>query len=141
MSYLIRQKKRPLDEESKIRGKAAVDGAGSRLGKSIGGMVITVLTTLSGIIGCGNDISDVKNIVIAVIFLVIIVWLYAVHLFTAEVTIHHYFNMAIIVVGTCGILYPTFTNLYPKVFRLFPYIWPLLIFFVFCSRWVSLTYE
>ena len=68
----------PLDEESKIRGKAAVDGAGSKLGKSMGGMVITVLTTLSGIVGCGSEISNVKNIVVAVIFLVIIVWLYAV---------------------------------------------------------------
>ena len=31
----------PLDEESKVRGKAAVDGVGSRVGKSLGSLLIT----------------------------------------------------------------------------------------------------
>ena len=35
----------PLDEESKIRGKAAVDGVGSRLGKSLGSLIIAVLSS------------------------------------------------------------------------------------------------
>ena len=43
----------PLDEESKIRGKAAVDGVGSRLGKSLGSLLIT--TVFVPLLGSIND--------------------------------------------------------------------------------------
>ena len=65
----------PLDQESKIRGKAAVDGVGSRLGKSLGGFLVTSLLTT---VGNGN-IANIRFILGALIFFVIIVWLVAVN--------------------------------------------------------------
>lgn len=65
----------PLDQESKIRGKAAVDGVGSRLGKSLGGFLVTLLLTT---VGNGN-IANVRFLLGVLIFFVIIVWLVAVN--------------------------------------------------------------
>ena len=65
----------PLDQESKVRGKAAVDGVGSRLGKSLGGFLVTLLSTT---VGSGN-IANVRFLFGILIFLVIVVWLTAVN--------------------------------------------------------------
>lgn len=65
----------PLDQESKVRGKAAVDGIGSRLGKSLGGFLVTFLTATIG----NGDISNIRTSLSCLIFLVIIVWLIAIN--------------------------------------------------------------
>jgi ATP:ADP antiporter, AAA family len=63
----------PLDEESKIRGKAAVDGVGSRLGKSLGSLIITFFLVPL----CGS-IHDAEYIIFFLIVVMLIVWLRAV---------------------------------------------------------------
>ncbi len=63
----------PLDEESKVRGKAAVDGVGSRLGKSLGSLLITTL--LVPILG---SINDAKNYIFLLIILMLVLWMRAV---------------------------------------------------------------
>jgi AAA family ATP:ADP antiporter len=40
----------PLDEESKIRGKSAVDGLGSRIGKGGGALVVNILVIIFGVV-------------------------------------------------------------------------------------------
>lgn len=64
----------PLDEESRVRGKAAVDGVGSRLGKGFGSFLVTSLMTTIG----SGSIANIRFILGALIFFVIIVWLTAV---------------------------------------------------------------
>ncbi len=64
----------PLDQESKIRGKAAVDGVGSRLGKSLGSIMITfVFLNLSPT----GQIGEIKHLIAITLFLVLIGWLVA----------------------------------------------------------------
>ncbi|MGI2261828.1 Npt1/Npt2 family nucleotide transporter [Candidatus Cardinium hertigii] len=64
----------PLDEETKVRGKAAVDGVGARLGKSLASVLITSMSTLFG----GGDIANIRTPIVLIIIMVIIVWLVAV---------------------------------------------------------------
>ena len=64
----------PLDEETKVRGKAAVDGVGSRLGKSLGSLLITTLSTLFG----GGDIANIRTPIVFIIITMIVIWLIAV---------------------------------------------------------------
>ncbi len=64
----------PLDEETKIRGKAAVDGVGSRLGKSLASVLITGMSSLFG----GSQIANIRTPVVLIIIAVIILWLIAV---------------------------------------------------------------
>ena len=66
----------PLDEESKVRGKAAVDGVGSRLGKSLGSFVLT--TILLPIFGEGL-ITNVQYYIFFIIILTLVLWLVAVN--------------------------------------------------------------
>jgi AAA family ATP:ADP antiporter len=66
----------PLDEESKIRGKAAVDGVGSRLGKSLGSLILTMV--LLPLFGQGL-IENVRYHVFFIIILILIVWLIAIN--------------------------------------------------------------
>ena len=63
----------PLDEESKITGKAAIDSVGSRLGKSMGGLVVAVLTPIFG--GMGG----IRGITTVAIFIVLFAWIYSVN--------------------------------------------------------------
>jgi AAA family ATP:ADP antiporter len=65
----------PLDEELKIRGKAAVDGVGSRLGKSLGSFILTVI--LLPLFGNGL-IQNVQYHIFFIIILLLIAWLVAV---------------------------------------------------------------
>lgn len=64
----------PLDEETKVRGKAAVDGVGSRLGKSLASVLVTGMATLFG----GGDIANIRTPIVLIIIAVIILWLIAV---------------------------------------------------------------
>ena len=63
----------PLDEESKVRGKAAVDGAGSRLGKSLGASIIFVLSSFFG-----SSIDESKLVIFVLILFMLVLWLRAV---------------------------------------------------------------
>ncbi len=58
----------PLSSESKLKGKAAIDGVGSRLGKS-GGSVIH-----QGLLFCFATVSSSTPYVAAIFFIVVVVW-------------------------------------------------------------------
>lgn len=66
----------PLDEESKVRGKAAVDGVGSRLGKSLGSFLLTMV--LIPFFGDG-DIRNVRPHVFVIVLVLLIVWIVVVY--------------------------------------------------------------
>lgn len=68
----------PLDDETKVRGKAAVDGVGSRLGKSFGSFLISApYIGLYSLFGSIN--SEKTKIVISVLIgLILFLWLRAV---------------------------------------------------------------
>ena len=66
----------PLDEESKVRGKAAVDGVGSRLGKSLGSFLLTMV--LVPFFGDG-DIRNVRPYVFVIVLVLLIVWIVVVY--------------------------------------------------------------
>jgi len=66
MSYI------PLDHESKLKGKAAIDGVGSRLGKSGGSLIH------QGLLMIFATISASAPYVAAILFVVIIFWIIAV---------------------------------------------------------------
>lgn len=61
----------PLDHETKLKGKAAIDGVGSRLGKSGGSLIHTVLLMMFG------SLSGSAPYVAAILTLVIGLWIYA----------------------------------------------------------------
>lgn len=65
----------PLDEEAKVRGKAAVDGVGSRLGKSLGSFILTmVFLPMLG----GGHIENVRGYVFILLLLILVGWIIAV---------------------------------------------------------------
>lgn len=65
----------PLDEESRVRGKAAVDGIGSRLGKSLGSLILTgILIPFVG----GGSLGKVQYYVFFIICFVLMIWLVAI---------------------------------------------------------------
>jgi len=66
----------PLDEESNVRGKAAVDGVGSRLGKSLGSFLLTIV--LIPIFG-GGDIVKVRPHVFFIVLVLLIIWIIVVY--------------------------------------------------------------
>lgn len=64
----------PLDEESKVRGKAAVDGVGSRLGKGLSSILLTIC-----ILPLGNGkIKNVRAIIFILIIIILILWIWAI---------------------------------------------------------------
>lgn len=62
----------PLDHESKLKGKAVIDGVGSRLGKSGGSLIH------QGLLLIFSTISASAHIVATLLFGVIAVWIFAV---------------------------------------------------------------
>lgn len=76
----------PLSKESKLKGKAAIDGVGSRLGKSGGSVVHQGLLVIFG------TVASSTSIVAGILFLVIGGWIIAVRSlgkqFTQLVTQH-----------------------------------------------------
>jgi ATP:ADP antiporter, AAA family len=64
----------PLDEESRIRGKAAVDGVGSRLGKSLGSMIITFF-----LVPIFGSIHKAEYLIFFIIVVMLVLWIIAVN--------------------------------------------------------------
>ena len=62
----------PLDDESRVTGKAAIDAICSRFGKGLSSIMISVLGVIFG------GLSAISNMTFIIIFCVIIVWLFAV---------------------------------------------------------------
>ncbi|MCF7852296.1 MAG: NTP/NDP exchange transporter [Simkaniaceae bacterium] len=62
----------PLDPEAKLKGKAAIDGVGSRLGKSGGSAVHQLLLIIFG------SVSASTPYIAAILFAVVIVWMFSV---------------------------------------------------------------
>jgi AAA family ATP:ADP antiporter len=62
----------PLSSEDKLKGKAAIDGVGSRLGKSGGSLVHQILLVIF------TTISASAHFVAAILFLAIFFWIGAV---------------------------------------------------------------
>ena len=64
----------PLDEETKVTGKAAVDAIGSRLGKSLGSFIIsTILVPIFG------SMEAIRYPTFIFVFIILFMWIYAVH--------------------------------------------------------------
>ena len=62
----------PLSKECKLKGKAAIDGVGSRLGKTGGSLVHQLLLIVYG------SVSSSTPIVAVILFAVVIAWIFAV---------------------------------------------------------------
>ena len=65
-----------LNETSKIEGKSAVDGVGSRVGKAGGALINILLTTL---VGGKSKALGLKWIFAFLVILMIVLWIYAVY--------------------------------------------------------------
>jgi AAA family ATP:ADP antiporter len=63
----------PLDEESKIKGKAAVDGVGSRLGKSFGSLLLSA--PYIGLVDIFGSIDNSKIFIAILIIIALFVWI------------------------------------------------------------------
>ena len=62
----------PLSEEEKVNGKAAIDAIGSRLGKGMSSIVISVLVAIFG------GLNNISGMTFVVVFVIIALWLFAV---------------------------------------------------------------
>lgn len=62
----------PLDPEVKLKGKAAIDGVGSRIGKSGGSIAHSLL------ISCLGSVSLTTPFIAFILFIVVIAWMFAV---------------------------------------------------------------
>lgn len=70
----------PLDQEMKIKGKAAIDVVGGRLGKSGGGLVQMFLVTAMG----GVTQITIAPYVAALLIVVVLIWMWAVKKLSIE---------------------------------------------------------
>ncbi|HLD95472.1 MAG TPA: Npt1/Npt2 family nucleotide transporter, partial [Alphaproteobacteria bacterium] len=64
----------PLDQELKVKGKAAVDVIGGRAGKSGGAFIQTMLLTIFA----GSTLASLAHILALVVIGIIVIWIYAV---------------------------------------------------------------
>ena len=62
----------PLSDEEKVNGKAAIDAIGSRLGKGMSSIVISVLVAIFG------GLNNISGITFIMVFVIISLWLFAV---------------------------------------------------------------
>jgi AAA family ATP:ADP antiporter len=69
----------PLDDELKMKGKAAVDVVGSRLGKSGGAAIQFLLISITGF-----GINDLAGVFFVIFSVIIALWLYGVHALSIE---------------------------------------------------------
>lgn len=63
----------PLDEDTKVRGKAAVDGVGSRLGKSFGALLISAPGV--GLFAIFGGVDNAKIVICLLIAFFLFVWI------------------------------------------------------------------
>jgi ATP:ADP antiporter, AAA family len=70
----------PLDQESKVKGKAAIDVVGARLGKSGGALLFSVLFLTVG------NLAAITPVVAVVMILVIFVWIASVKSLSTQYT-------------------------------------------------------
>ncbi|MFM8454978.1 MAG: Npt1/Npt2 family nucleotide transporter, partial [Gammaproteobacteria bacterium] len=63
----------PLSQENKRKGKAVIDGIGSRFGKSGGSVIYQILLPI-----CANNLDQTVPYVAVIMFIVIGLWIYSV---------------------------------------------------------------
>lgn len=68
----------PLDEESRTKGKAAVDVVGGRFGKAGGGYIASVLMMAAPMIGIDSSVEGIAPILTIFIMVIVVSWIYAV---------------------------------------------------------------
>jgi len=61
----------PLDEESKVKGKAAIDVLGSRLGKSLGGFLLQACVVSYG------SVLQASTVVGIMFYTVVVLWIFS----------------------------------------------------------------
>lgn len=61
----------PLDQESKVKGKAAIDGIGGRLGKSGGSFILQIVALF------GGALTDNLGLLLFFVGLVVFAWIYS----------------------------------------------------------------
>ena len=68
----------PLEPDLKINGKAAVDGVGGRLGKSLGSLISSTLIILYSTTGTVAKAMDIAPVLFVVVLVLTIAWFFSV---------------------------------------------------------------
>lgn len=77
----------PLDQELKVKGKAAIDVIGARFGKSGGGFIQSLLLTITA-----GSLTTIAPFLLVILVIIILVWIGAVkalsHLYAHQLLLH-----------------------------------------------------